>query len=253
MKFSELDSQMRIFETASDTTVPPGFWIVVRVDGRNFTTLTKETMDYEAPFDVRFRDLMVGTTRRLMDCGFRTLFGYTESDEISVLLHPEDSTFQRKTRKLISIFAGEASAYFSANLGLPGVFDSRLSVMANEAQVIDYFRWRQEDAGRNALNSHCYWAIVKSGAPPQEATSRLKGMSVAAKNEFLFQEHKMNFNDLPNWQKRGVGVLWQTYESEGMNPLTGEKTACSRRKLETVDELPRGDDYADFLKTQVLE
>jgi tRNA(His) 5'-end guanylyltransferase len=206
-------------------------------------------MDYEAPFDVRFRDLMVGTTRRLMDCGFRTLFGYTESDEISVLLHPEDSTFQRKTRKLISIFAGEASAYFSANLGIAGVFDSRLSVMANEAQVIDYFRWRQEDAGRNALNSHCYWAIVKAVATPQAATERLRGMSVAAKNEFLFQEHQMNFNDLPNWQKRGVGVVWETYEAEGMNPLTGEKTACLRRKLETVDDLSRGEEYEGFLRS----
>jgi len=30
-------------------------------------------------------------------------------------------------------------------------------------------------------------------------------MSIAGKNELLFQ-HGVNFNDLPLWQKRGIGL-----------------------------------------------
>ena len=71
MIFDELDTSMRRFETSLDQTVLPELYMAVRIDGRNFTKLTKETCRFEAPFDVRFRDAMVDTVRHLMDCGFR--------------------------------------------------------------------------------------------------------------------------------------------------------------------------------------
>ncbi|MDP7288124.1 MAG: guanylyltransferase, partial [Phycisphaerae bacterium] len=43
MKFDELDKKMRVYEAAHDFCVPPGVFIVARLDGRNFTRLTKET------------------------------------------------------------------------------------------------------------------------------------------------------------------------------------------------------------------
>jgi tRNA(His) 5'-end guanylyltransferase len=43
MKFDELDRRMRVFETAHDLCVLPGLRMVARLDGRNFTRLTKET------------------------------------------------------------------------------------------------------------------------------------------------------------------------------------------------------------------
>jgi tRNA(His) guanylyltransferase len=84
MKFDELDRKMRVFETASDSCVLPGIYMVARIDGRNFTRLTKEVHAFEAPFDIRFRDLMVGTVEHLMQCGFRVIYGYTQSDEITL-------------------------------------------------------------------------------------------------------------------------------------------------------------------------
>ena len=41
MKFDDLDNKMRVFETAADRCVLPDIYIVARIDGRNFTTLTK--------------------------------------------------------------------------------------------------------------------------------------------------------------------------------------------------------------------
>lgn len=252
MKFDDLDLRMRIYETAHDLCVLPGMHMVVRLDGRSFTRLTKETHEFARPFDSRMRDMMLATVEHLMDCGFRVLYGFTQSDEISLLLHPDESSFGRKTRKLNSILAGEASARFSLLLGDIGVFDSRISELPSRNLVVDYFRWRQEDAHRNALNAHCYWLLREQGQSERQATHTLSGMSVAAKNELLFA-NGANFNDLPAWQKRGSGVIWEEYTKEATNPITGHKVIATRRRLKQQLELPLKDAYSDFLVTLLPE
>jgi tRNA(His) 5'-end guanylyltransferase len=186
MKFDDLDTKMRIYETAADTCVLPGLFMAARIDGRNFTRLTKEVHSFEAPYDVRFRDYMVATVQHLMQCGFRVIYGYTQSDEISLLFHRDESAFERKLHKYNSILAGEASAKFSLLLGDLAAFDCRISQLPGEDLVVDYFRWRNEDAHRNALNAHCYWLLRKQGQSVGQATRSLIKLSVAAKNELLF-------------------------------------------------------------------
>ena len=113
MKFDDLDKKMRVFETAHDFCVLPNMYMVARIDGRSFTKLTKDKHQFETPFDLKFRDLMVETVKHLMNCGFNVIYGYTESDEISLLFSLKEDTFNRKIRKYNSILAGEASAKFS--------------------------------------------------------------------------------------------------------------------------------------------
>jgi len=230
MKFDDLDAKMRQFETAHDFCVLPGIFMVARIDGRSFTRLTKETHQFEAPYDVRFRDYMTGTVEHLMNCGFRVTYGYTQSDEISLLFHRDETLFDRKVRKYNSVLAGEASAAFSLRLGAVACFDCRISQLTNEQLVIDYFRWRQEDATRNALNAHCYWLLRKEGKSVKEATNALLRLSGADKNELLFKKG-VNFNRLPGWQKRGIGVYWDHYEKEGFNPKTGQTVKAIRQRL----------------------
>src|SRR6478672_7233106 len=206
MKFDELDEKMRVFETAHDLWVLPGLYMVARLDGRSFTRLTKDVHQFEAPFDPRFCDLMVETAEHLMGrCGFNMVYGYTESDEISLLFGLEENSFGRKLRKLISVLSGEASAKFSLLLGATAVFDCRVSQLPSVELVVDYFRWRAEDALRNALNAHCYWLLRRQGRGVVQATEALRGLSTSAKNELLFHGG-INFNDLPSWQKRGSGL-----------------------------------------------
>jgi len=146
MKFDDLDLKMRVYETASDRCVLPNMFMVARIDGRSFTKLTKEVHKFKAPFDEIFRDYMVETVKHLMTCGFDVIYGYTESDEISLLFNFNEKAFSRKVRKLISILAGEASAKFSTLLGSIGAFDCRISELPAKQLVVDYFRWRNEDA-----------------------------------------------------------------------------------------------------------
>lgn len=250
MKFNELDKKMRVYETAQDHSVLPDMYIVVRLDGRGFTKLTKQVHQFEAPFDVKFRDIMVQTVKHLMQCGFNVVYGYCQSDEISLLLSLKDGTFQRKERKINSVLAGEASAKFSLLLGDIGTFDCRVSQLPNAQLVVDYFRWRSEDATRNALNAHCYWCLRNEGISAGDSAATFKGMSVADKNEFLFQKG-INFNDVPSWQKRGMGVYWETYDKAAMNPKTAESVTAQRNRLKVNFELPMKDHYSDFVRALI--
>ena len=246
MNFDELDAKMRVYEQSLDQILVPDMYMVARLDGRSFTRLTKEICKFEAPFDVKFRDMMVNTVKALMDCGFRVVYGFTESDEISLLFHVDEDTFGRKVRKYNSTLAGVASAAFSLQLGQQAVFDCRMVSVPSIERVQDYFLWRQEDAHRNALNSHCYWMLRKEGASVQEATKQLEGRSVSFKNELLFQ-HGINFDKLPNWQKRGMGVMWSDVPKEGFNPVTKETVQTTRRELLIEYDLPLREEYAAFI------
>lgn len=250
MKFNELDEQLRIYETAHDLTVLPNIYIVARIDGRGFTRLTKrDKHQFTAPFDERFRDIMIETCKHLMQCGFRVIYAYTQSDEISLLMHPKIDVFGRKIRKYNSILAGEASAKFSLLLGDLAAFDCRLCQLPTTKIVVDYFRWRNEDAHRNALNAHCYWALRKQGIEANKATNQLAHLSIADKNELLFKEANINFNELPNWQKRGIGLYFETVEKTGENPITQEQTVTTRRQINVDMQLPMKDAYSEFIHT----
>ena len=246
MKFDDLDKAMRIYEQSIDQVILPDMYLVARIDGRSFSRLTKEICDFEAPFDERFRDMMVNTVKQLMDCGFRVVYGFTESDEISLLFHTEENTFGRKVRKYNSILAGTASAAFSLQLGMVAAMDCRLVPLPNIDRVRDYFLWRQEDAHRNALNSHCYWLLRKEGMDAIAATEMLEGKSTSYKNELLFSRG-INFDKLPLWQKRGIGVYWSYVEKTGFNPITKKEVTTLRRDLHANYDLPLGEEYASLV------
>lgn len=252
MKFDELDKRMRVFETAHDHCVLPGLHMVARLDGRNFTRLTKELHRFEAPYDERFRDMMLETIEHLMTCGPNVVYGYAQSDEISLLFAAGEDSFRRKLRKLNSVLAGEASAKFSLLLGDLACFDCRISQLPTARDVVDYFRWRNEDAHRNALNAHCYWCLRKDGQSVRQATSTLKGLSVSDKNELLFA-HGINFNDLPNWQKRGVGLYWEEYDKAAENPITAETVTARRRRIQRDLDLPMRDEYSQFILKLIVD
>lgn len=252
MKFEQLDRRMRVYETAHDHCVLPGMHMVARIDGRSFSQLTRTTEKFEAPYDTRFRDCMVATLEHLVtSCGFSVLFGYTQSDEMSLLFRRDESLFGRKLRKYLSVLAGEASAKFSLALGTLGAFDARISQLPDAADVVDYFRWRHEDAHRNALNGHSYWLLRRQGLDDHAATQRLKGVSVAERNEMLFAAG-INFNDVPAWQRRGIGITWTTEEHSGANPKTGEPVTSTRRRAVVSYELPMKNEF-DALVRGIVE
>ena len=191
---------------------------------------------------------MLKTAEHLMTTsGLGVDYAFTQSDEISLLFGRDLDGFGRKLRKLLSILAGEASARFSLLLGSVAVFDCRISQLPSVELVVDYFRWRAEDAHRNALNAHCYWLMRGQGRDVGQTTEALRGLSTSAKNELLFRGG-VNFNDLPTWQKRGAGLYWEEFERQGENPVTGERVVARRRRIFQDLELPVRDAYSAFIR-----
>ena len=79
-----------------------------------------------------------------------------------------------------------------------------------------------------------------------DAQSRMSGISNGEKNEMLFS-HGINYNDLPLWQKRGVGMYFRDEVRQGFNPKTNETTSYTRRTLHVDMELPIGQEYSAMI------
>lgn len=249
MKTSDFEKRMRAGECFHNLRLLPAAWGVLRLDGHGFTRFTSKR--FEKPFDPVFHEYMIATAQKLLE-QFQGIYAYTESDEISILLPRGWDLFDRELEKAFSISAGLASSTFSIACGEAVQFDSRAWVGAREEDVVDYFRWRQTDATRCALNGWCYWTLRKAGKSVGQATSALHGKTVAFKNELLHQ-HGINFNDVPLWQRRGTGIYWERYEKEGYDPVRGVTVKANRRRIKIDRELPMKLEYGQFVERIMVQ
>lgn len=243
MRTDDLGARLRKLETFRSLRVPPGAWTIIRVDGCGFSRLTAE--HFHKPFDERCSQAMIAAAYALVE-RFQGVYAYTESDEISLLLPRTFALFERRIEKLISLTAAVASAAFTSESGILGTFDSRICIAATDTDVIDYFRWRQSDAARCALNGWCYWTLRGEGLSQATATAQLSGSTTATKHELLFARG-IHFPHLPAWQRNGVGVSWETFEKEGFDPRTRLAVLAERRRLQVSTDLPIKQDYDEWL------
>ena len=92
--------------------------------------------------------------------------------------------------------------------------------------------------------------IRQQGKIIEAATSHLTGFPVAQKNELL-PGQGINFNELPNCQKRGIGTLWEMYDKVGTNLLTGETVVTQRRRVRVKFDLPMKDEYSAWIRALI--
>lgn len=250
MNIDELDNKMISFETCHDLSVLPGMYIVARLDGRNFTKLTKETFSYEVPFDERFRDYMIETTKHLINCGFKVVYGYTQSDEISLMLHKDENSYDRKLVRIASVLSAEASAKLSNLVGAIATFDCKISELPSSEYLIDYFTWRMADAQISTLNEYCYWTLRKEGKTHDDVRTHMLFLSVADKNDLLIRRN-IRFNEIPLWQRRGVGMYPEKYSKDYIVKSHVEPVFNVKRRIIEEFKLPFNDEYNEFIKRLV--
>lgn len=234
MKNHKFAAQMRAGERFHALTIPADAWAIVRVDGRNFSRLTEE--HFLKPFDALFKDYMVQTARVLLE-ELGGELAYLESDEISVLLAPNWAQFGREVEKTVSLSAAIATAAFCLSWGKTAHFDSRIWVGETREAVEDYFRWRQSDAARCALNGWCYWTLRQNGFSARDATQEMDGTTPDEKRAILARYEK-DFSHAPLWQTRGIGFWWENYEKSGFDLQTKEPVVALRRRVKVEEELP---------------
>ncbi|GAA0929963.1 hypothetical protein GCM10009558_043010 [Virgisporangium aurantiacum] len=114
MRLKDLDSAQRAREWYHGLTLLPGAWAIVRVDGRSFSRLTSER--YDKPFDERFSAVMVTAAENLLT-ELGGVYAYTESDEISVALHPHSARIAAVMFLLLPAWRRRRSRWRAASPG----------------------------------------------------------------------------------------------------------------------------------------
>ena len=163
MRPVSLVDRMKSYEDReSRRTTLPQLPILVRLDGKNFSSYTK---GLRRPFDQRLSDLMIETTRYLVEES-NAVVGFTGSDEITLVLYtnnPETQIyFDGRIQKITSILAAKASVFFNSKVAqyLPekassknlAVFDCRVWNVPSLEEAANAVLCRELDVNRNAIS-----------------------------------------------------------------------------------------------------
>lgn len=211
---------------------------IVRMDGKSFSQYTK---GLDKPFDEGLIEDMQETTKYLCENIQGCKAGYTQSDEITLLLTDYDNLqtdawFDGNVQKITSISAAMATAKFNQlrlqryfnlledildknakdfggnrmgevrkdNLETTqklAFFDSRVFQIPEPEEVVNCFIWRQQDAERNS---------IQMLAQSLYSQKQLHGKNTSVLQDMCFNKGQ-NWNDLGFEKKRGSLVLKQAY------------------------------------------
>lgn len=226
--------------------------VAIRIDGKAFHTFTR---GFQKPFDEVLGNAMVRTMEYLCKNIQGCVFGYTQSDEITLLLidyqtFETDAWFDYEIQKICSISASMATMAFNTffenevnkfyyNHCSPkdplfekhyqtyrdaqyrgAMFDARcFNIPKEEACNLVY--WRQLDATRNSIQM-----VGQANFSHKE----LQGKSCNMIQDMLYEQRGINWNEYSTRWKRGVAWTKHNGIDYDMPILKGE----NREYVETV-------------------
>lgn len=208
--------------------------VIIRVDGKAFHTFTK---GLARPYDKGLSETMIRTTEALVK-ETNALIGYTQSDEISLLLYSDSFEsalyLDGRPTKINSILATVCTDHFReemktlipSKLDKKPRFDCRCFNVPNQAEAINAFLWREQDAVRNS---------IQMAGQANFSHKQLQNKSCNEIQEMLFQEKGINWNDYWPHFKRGTYVQRRRVTK----PFTPEEKALlnPRHKANLTDNL----------------
>ena len=230
MDNSSLGQRMKTYyEQVPKTRLVRRMPVAIRLDGKAFHTFTR---GFQKPFDEVLGNAMVRTMEYLCKNIQGCVFGYTQSDEITLLLIDYQTLdtcawFDYEIQKMCSISASMATIAFNKyffeeardwyNRQLPStlqceqnivkqwkvykiaaekgaMFDARcFNIPKEEACNLVY--WRQLDATRNS---------IQMVGQANFSHSELQGCSCSVIQDMLHEQKGINWNDFPTRWKRGT-------------------------------------------------
>lgn len=242
-----LGDRMKAYEAVSKNFLIKRVPVVLRIDGKAFHTFTR---GFAKPFDSILSDAMAITMKALCENMQNCQFGYTQSDEISILLVDDktvttDSWFGNNVQKMVSVGASIATMAFNKAFNeilvlkeLSGevkdadvyikrvwtaLFDCRAFNVPKE-DVCNYLIWRQQDATRNSIQS-----VGQANFSPKQ----MHGLSCSMIQEKLFSEKGINWDKTPTKFKRGLGCVhgWDGWEIDTEIPVFSQDRAYIDKKV----------------------
>jgi tRNA(His) 5'-end guanylyltransferase len=250
----DLGKRMKEFyEQVPKTRLVRRMPVAIRIDGKAFHSFTK---GFERPFDDVLIKTMQETTKYLCENIQGCVLGYTQSDEITLILvdyknFESSAWFDYEVQKMCSISASMATmafnkffakavaeyrngmkyddeGYLDTNdyklwttyknaLNKGAMFDARCFNIPKE-EVANLVYWRQLDATRNSIQM-----VGQANFSHKE----LHGKSCNMIQDMLHEQKGINWNDFPTHRKRGSCVIkstttctYATHDADG-NVVTG--------------------------------
>lgn len=239
------DRMKENYENRAKTYLVRRMPVIIRLDGKAFHTFTR---GLKKPYDEIFHNAMNATMKYLCENIQGCKIGYTQSDEITLLLTDYDTLttdawFDNNVQKICSISASMATMAFNKYLrefskdtlrrinnaftctaeeaayadtlekamDKGAMFDSRCFNIPAE-EVTNCFIWRQQDATRNAIQmlGQCNFSHKE-----------LHGKSCNDIQDMLMLQKDINFNDMPTEFKRGVCCIKKIVPNERIDTKNG--------------------------------
>ena len=228
MKNDALGDRMKKYEGITRDHLVPRMPVIIRLDGKAFHSFTR---GFAKPFDHIMMKSMQETMKLLCENIQGCVLGYTQSDEISLVLVDYQnlnscSWFDNNIQKIASVSASMATLYFNKaflknvreyesifaypDYGIEdetdyrseayrkaiskgALFDSRVFNIPKE-EVTNCILWRQNDATRNS---------IEAVGQAHFSQSQLHGKSCNQIQDMLMTEKGINWNDFRADEKRG--------------------------------------------------
>lgn len=263
-------TRIKEYESLSETYLDKTQYTIIRVDGHGFSKFTK---GFEKPFDDLLTKLLSETARALM-AEFKAVTAYSQSDEITLLLLPDENLiYSGRVQKITSLVASFASMKFNdlvreewhkmnrlfvcefgqepahskrqnflkSKIG-KAFFDARVFQVPTDTEAFNSLLWRTKDCERNSKN--VFAQNILSHKDCQNLSS----------NELVEKclELGYNWNTLEDRFK--YGILWKKenyikkieFTEDGRNYLTG---SCIRTRFINISKKM---DFSDDNVTLVL-
>ena len=265
------DRMKENYENRAKTYLVRRMPVIIRLDGKAFHTFTK---GLKKPYDEIFHNAMNATMKYLCENIQGCKLGYTQSDEITLLLTDYDTLttaawFDYNVQKICSVSASMATMKFNdvfselyhkilfeeedptANPYLnvlfdklnKAMFDSRCFNIPKE-EVTNCFIWRQQDATRNAIQmlGQCNFSHKE-----------LQNKSCNDIQDMLMLEKGINFNDMPTEFKRGVCCVKEQYSTVDLSTYSGPVESITRTHWVLDKEIPIFTQDRDYVENTFRE
>ena len=228
------------YEGVSKTRLLRRTPVAIRIDGKAFHTFTK---GFEKPFDMilvkSMQETMLEMCKNIQGC----VFGYTQSDEITLILIDyqkldTSAWFDYEVQKMCSVAASMATLYFNkffdnnyldeiAAVGelseyalahdiarrKGAVFDARCFNIP-KAEVGNLLYWRQLDATRNSIQM-----VGQANFSHKE----LQHKTCNDIQNMLLTQKDINWNDFPIYLKRGTACFKSLWKPGKTYPIIYER------------------------------
>lgn len=213
-----LGTRMKGYEMESRLVFNERVPVIIRLDGKSFHTYTK---GMKRPFDDKLANAMKETTKFLCENITDCRFGYTQSDEITLVLTNDRSEdysawYGNQLQKIVSVAASYCTFKFNSlmfdSVGVPALFDARAFELPTVTEACNAVYWRQLDAMRNSVQ------MLAQSLYSHKDTQFINNEDMKVK---MVEEKGIDWSELEVWKQRGTACIKgeNGWELDGSTPV----------------------------------